>query len=394
MSRSGIFIVAAKRTAFGTFGGTLKNHSATDLAEISARAALQSASLNPENVNHVIFGNVIQSSKDAAYLSRHVALRIGLPVHTPAVTINRLCGSGFEAIINGAQQILVGDSNVVIAGGTESMSQAPFAVRGIRFGTTLGANYQFEDTLWQGLTDQQIKTPMGITAEKLGAQYKLTRKEVDEFALRSQTRWRLSNNNGYFKNEITPIKIKGKKGEVSFEVDEHPRDTTIEILSGLKPVFQEGGLVTAGNASGIGDGASAVVVASEESVKKHHLTPLVRIVGWHTVGCDPSIMGIGPVDAIRGLCKKTNVSLDQVDIIDVNEAFAAQCAAVQKELKIESDRFNVNGGAIALSHPLAASGARITAHLAHELRRRGARYAIGSACIGGGQGIAVLLEKV
>jgi acetyl-CoA acyltransferase 2 len=393
-SRKGIFIVSAKRTAFGTFGGKLKDHTATDLATIAARAALQSASIAPENVDHVVFGNVIQSSKCAAYLARHVGLRIGLPVEVPAVTVNRLCGSGFQSIVDGAHQIIAGDSNVVIAGGSESMSQAPFVVRGTRFGTTFGKPMEFEDSLWTGLTDQHIKTPMALTAEKLGSMYKLSRQDVDDFALRSQTRWRLANNAGYFKNEITPVALKSKKGEQQFLVDEHPRETTIETLTKLAPVFQKDGLVTAGNASGICDGAAAVVVASESAVQSQHLQPIVRLVAWHAIGCDPSIMGIGPVGAIRAVCEKSGIPLEKIDLVEVNEAFAAQCLAVQKELKIESDRFNVNGGAIALGHPLASSGTRIIGHLAHEMKRRGAKYGIGSACIGGGQGMALLLELV
>lgn len=392
---AGIFIVSAKRCAFGAFGKTLKNYTATDLAEIVSKAALKASSISAENIDHVIFGNVIQSSKDAAYLARHVGLRVEIPVHVPAVTVNRLCGSGFEAIVQAAQQIISGDSKVVLAGGTESMSQAPFAVRNIRFGSQLGVNYEFEDVLWQGLIDQQIKMPMGITAENLGEKYKITRQEADEYAAKSQQRWRLANNAGYFKSEIEPIKIKGKKGaETLFEVDEHPREVSAEQLAKLPPVFKKNGLVNAGNASGVCDGAAAVIVADEESVEKHHLTPLVRILGWQSVGCDPTIMGIGPVEAIRILCKKSGVELNKIDLIEVNEAFAPQVLSVQRELGIDLDRLNVNGGAIALGHPLAASGARITAHLAYELKRRNVRYGIGSACIGGGQGIALLFENV
>lgn len=389
-----IFIVAAKRTAFGTFGGKLKGKTATDLAEHAARGTLSAASIDPQHVDHVIVGNVIQSSKCSPYLSRHVGLRVGVPVETPAVTINRLCGSGFEAVVQGAQQIIAGDSEVVLAGGTENMSQAPYVVRQGRFGIPLGANVEFEDSLWQGLTDQHVKLPMGITAENLGAKYNVTREEVDNFALDSQTRWKLANNAGYFKAEIEPLKLKGRKGEESFEVDEHPRETTIESLTKLKPVFKKDGLVTAGNASGICDGAAFALVASAEAVKKFKLQPIARLVEWKSVGCDPSIMGIGPVGAVEWILKKQKLNLDQIDLVEVNEAFAAQVLSVQKALKIESDKLNVNGGAIALGHPLAASGARITAHLCHELQRRQAKYAIGSACIGGGQGIAVLLERV
>uniref|UniRef100_A0A1I7S134 3-ketoacyl-CoA thiolase, mitochondrial n=1 Tax=Bursaphelenchus xylophilus TaxID=6326 RepID=A0A1I7S134_BURXY len=389
-----VFIVSAKRTAFGTFGGKLKGKNATELAELAARAALNAASIDPQHIDHVIFGNVVQSSKCAAYLSRHVLLRVGIPIEKPAVTINRLCGSGFEAITQGAQQIIAGDSEVVLAGGTENMSQHPYVVRQGRFGIPLGANVEFEDVLWSLLTDQYTKIPMGLTAEKLGAKYGVTRQETDAFALASQTRWKHANNAGYFKAEIEPLKLKTRKGEETFEVDEHPRETTAESLAKLPPVFQKDGLVTAGNASGISDGAAAAVVASAEAVQKYKLQPLARLVDWRAVGCDPTIMGIGPVGAVEWILKKHKLTFDNIDLVEVNEAFAPQVLAVQKALNIPSEKLNVNGGAIALGHPLAASGARITAHLCHELHRRNGKYAIGSACIGGGQGIAVLLEKV
>uniref|UniRef100_A0AC34PUT0 Uncharacterized protein n=1 Tax=Panagrolaimus sp. JU765 TaxID=591449 RepID=A0AC34PUT0_9BILA len=393
-SRPGIFIISAKRTAFGTYGGKFKDHTATDLGAIVAKAALQSASLAPENVDHVVFGNVISSSKCSGYMPRHIGLRIGVPDHVPALMVHRQCGSGFQSIIEGAQQIIAGDSNVVLAGGADVMSQAAHCVRGTRFGTVFGKPTEFEDSLWSALNDPYAKMPMAMTAEKLGEMYKLTRKDCDEFALRSQTRWRLANNAGYFKNEIVPVAVKTKKGDQEFAVDEHPRETTIENLTKLPPVFKKDGLVTAGNASGICDGAGAVVVASEAAVSKFSLQPLVRLVDWQAVGCDPTIMGIGPVEAIRRICTRTKIPLEKIDLIEVNEAFAAQCLSVQRELKVENDRFNVNGGAIAVGHPLAASGSRITGHLAHEMKRRGAKYGIGSACIGGGQGIAVLLELV
>jgi acetyl-CoA acyltransferase 2 len=389
-----IFIVGAKRTAFGTFGGVLKKHTATDLAEHASRAALASAQIKPEKIDHIVFGNVMQSSKDAAYLARSVGLRIGIPIETPAVTINRLCGSGFDAIIQGARQILVGDSKVVLAGGTECMSQAPFVVRNVRFGTALGTNYEFEDALWQGLTDPNAKAPMIITAEMLAEKVGVTRQEADEYSLQSQNRWRAANDAGHFKQEIAPLKIKSRKGGISFEVDEHPRGATLESLAKLEPVLLQGGVVTAGSASGVSDGAAAVVVAGSEAVKELGLKPLVRLVGWKIVGVDPKIMGIGPVDAIRGLLKDQKLTLDDIDVVEVNEAFAAQVLAVKKELKLCNDKLNVNGGAIALGHPLAASGARITGHLAYELIRRQKKYGIGAACIGGGQGIAVLLERV
>ncbi|VDN57891.1 unnamed protein product [Dracunculus medinensis] len=393
-----MFVIGAKRTAFGKFGGILKDKTATDLAEIAARAALQEAAIKPENVDHVVFGNTIQSSRDASYLARHVALRIGLPHSIPAVTINRLCGSGFQSIIDACLQIKCGDSKIVLTGGTESMSQAPFIVRNVRFGTTFGADYMFEDSLWQGLTDEFIKMPMAITAENLGVLYKLTRNDVDEFANRSQTRWRLANNAEYFKAEITPIIFKAKEGDFVFDVDEHPRETTIESLAKLKSIFKKDGLVTAGNASGICDGASSVIVANEGSISALHLTPLARIVAWDVIGCDPSIMGIGPVYAIRNILKKTGLGLANIDLIEVPFSLCVFdpyfICRFSCELGIENDQLNVNGGAIALGHPLAASGSRIIAHLCHELNRRNAKYAVGAACIGGGQGIAILLEHI
>jgi len=264
-----IFIVAAKRTPFGSFGGKLKDYTPTDLGEIAARAAVQAAKIGPEHVDTVIFGNVMQSAKDTSYLARHVGVRIGLPPHVPALTVNRLCGSGFQSIISAAHEILNGEAHVALAGGSESMSQAPYAVRDIRFGTRLGSDYKFEDTLWEGLTDAQIKTPMGLTAEKLGAKFSITRQMTYEFALRSQTRWRLANNAGYFKAEMAPITKKGKGGKDEiFDQDEHPRETTLEHLATLKPVFKKDGLVTAGSASGVCDGAGAIILADEESVKK------------------------------------------------------------------------------------------------------------------------------
>ncbi|VDD93350.1 unnamed protein product [Enterobius vermicularis] len=387
-----IFIVAAKRTAFGTYGGTLKNHTATDLAVIASKAALEAGNIKPELIDHVIFGNVVQSCQDAPYLARHVGLRVGVPEKIPALTLNRLCGSGFQAVVSAAQDIITKDALVVLTGGTESMSEVPFVVRNVRFGTRLGGNYKFEDILWDCLTDSYVNTPMALTAEKLGAMYNVTRKDADAFALRSQTLWKKAQDSGAFKEEMAPVTVKKKNKEVVFDVDEHPRPSTAETLAKLPPVFKKDGLVTAGNASGVCDGAGAVVVAGEEAVKTHNLKPLARIVGWHIVGVDPSIMGIGPAPAIRGLLQKTKLKLDDIDLIEVNEAFAPQCAAVQRELKIPDEKLNVSGGAIALGHPLAASGARISAHLVHEMRRRKVKYGIGSACIGGGQGIAVLFE--
>ncbi|MBN3286172.1 THIM protein, partial [Polyodon spathula] len=391
---SGVFIVSAKRTPFGAYGGLLKDHSATDLAEHAAKAALAAGNVAPEIVNSVIVGNVMQSSSDAAYISRHVGLRAGVPIPVPALTVNRLCGSGFQSIISGAQEICLKESEVVLCGGSESMSQAPYAVRNIRFGTKLGVDLKLEDTLWAGLTDLHIKIPMGITAENLAVQYEISREDCDKYAHKTQQRWKAAHDAGHFNAEIAAVEVKTNKGKQPMTQDEHPRpQTTLEQLAKLQPVFKKGGTVTAANASGVSDGAAAVVIASEDAVKQHKLTPLARIVAYHTSGCDPSIMGIGPVPAISGALKKAGLTLKDMDLVEVNEAFAPQYLSVEKALGLDPEKTNVNGGAIALGHPLGASGSRITAHLVHELRRRDGKYAVGSACIGGGQGIAIIIEN-
>ncbi|KAJ3327365.1 hypothetical protein HDU76_011938 [Blyttiomyces sp. JEL0837] len=387
--------VAAKRTAFGAFGGKVAHLTASELGGIASTAAIKTL---PEGtpVDSVIYGNVLQTSSDAAYLSRHIGLRAGLAIPTPALTINRLCGSGFQAVVNAAQDIITGDAEIVLAGGTENMSQSPYALRGVRSGTRYGVDLKLEDTLAHGLVDQYpVKTPMGITAENLGKQYGLTREDCDTFALQSQQRWAAANAAGAFKAEITPIQLKSKKGVEVFEVDEHPRpQTTVASLGKLPSVFiKDTGVVTAGNASGICDGAASLIVASEEAVKKYKLTPLAQVLSWNYVGVEPTIMGIGPVPAIKGALKRAGLSLKDMSIVEVNEAFAAQFLAVQKELGLDPAITNKNGGAIALGHPLGASGARIMAHMTHELHRTNGRYAVGSACIGGGQGIAVVIEK-
>lgn len=352
--------------------------------------------MSPEKVDSVVIGHVMQASQtDGIYLPRHVSLNVGIPIETPALGVNRLCGSGFQSVINGAQDITMGAAKIALTGGVENMSQAPFAVRNMRFGSTLGQSYNFEDTLWAGLTDSYCKLPMALTAEKLGEKYDIKREKVDEFSLLSQTNWQKGQNEGAFKAEIAPFKLKVKGKEVEFAVDEHPRPkTTLENLNKLQSLFKKEGLVTAGTASGICDGAAAVILASEEAVKEYNLKPLARLVAYSTVGVDPSIMGEGPVPAIRDALKAAGWSLNDLDLIEINEAFAAQTLACAKALDIDVSKLNVNGGAIALGHPLGASGARITAHLVHEMRRKGLKRAVGSACIGGGQGIALLLEAV
>ncbi|KAK9728777.1 3-ketoacyl-CoA thiolase, mitochondrial [Basidiobolus ranarum] len=396
MTIPNIFIVAAKRTPFGAFGGKLKELTANELGGLASKAALETLPKETK-VDSVIFGNVCQTSNDAAYLARHVGHRAGLDITVPALTINRLCGSGFQSVINASQEIISGDSEVVLTGGSESMSQAPYALRNIRWGTRYGVDLKGEDTLAAALVDRYpTPTPMGITAENLGSQKDITREQCDEFALLSQQRWAAANEAGRFKAEIAPIDLKTRKGVEKFDTDEHPRpQSTLQSLAKLGPVFKKDtGLVTAGNASGICDGAAAVVVASEKAVKEYGLKPLVRVVSWHVAAVDPSIMGIGPVPAIREALRKANLTLKDMDLVEVNEAFAAQFLAVEKELGLNRDITNTNGGAIALGHPLAASGSRIIAHLTHELKRTQKQYAIGSACIGGGQGIAVILENV
>ncbi len=390
-----IVILGAKRTAFGTMQGALKAMNANDLAVHAAKAALAQSKVAPESVAHVIIGNVIQTSADAIYCARHVGLKAGLPITTPALTVNRLCGSGFQAIINGVEQLLLGEGDAVLVGGTENMTQAPHVLRGARDGWAFGKAPQVGDTLWDALTDSYNNTPMAVTAENLAVKYGITRQQCDEYALSSQQRWAAANEKGVFKDEIAPIEIPSKKGPITFATDEHPRpQSTMEALAKLGPVFKKDGVVTAGNASGICDGAACLVLATEEFAKRKGLTPLARIVHWGVAGVDPSIMGIGPAPAIKNALERAGLKLSDMDLVEVNEAFAPQYLAVEKELGLDRAKTNVNGGAIALGHPLGASGARITTHLAYELARRNGRYAVGSACIGGGQGIAIVIERV
>ncbi len=392
-----VFILSGVRTGFGSFGGTLKDLSATDLGVHAAKGAIERAGIQPADIDHVVFGNALQTSADAIYLARHVALRSGCPVETPAVTVNRLCGSGFEAIIQGAQQILLGESAAVLAGGAESMSQAPHVVRGARWGIRLGPPAPLEDALWEALKDSQCGLSMAETAEKLATQYGLARSAVDEVALLSQQRAREAWGSGDYRDEVIPVPISNRKTKQAepWAADEHMRpDTTAEALAKLPPYFRKDGVVTAGNASGISDGAAALVVAGSAAVRARGWKPIGRIVAWATAGVDPSIMGIGPAPAARKALQKAGMTLPQMDLIEVNEAFAAQYLAVEKELGLDRGRTNVEGGAIALGHPLAASGARLTLHLVHALRRTGKRFGLASACIGGGQGQAVIVEAL
>jgi len=391
-----IFIVAAKRTPFGSFGGSLKKLSATELATIATKSALSAGNVDPSIVDSVYVGNVIQSSADAAYLARHVGLKSGIPQSSTALTINRLCGSGFESIIQGATSMAVGDSNVAVCGGSENMSAAPLQLDGnsSRWGVNLGAGLQMRDSLWDGLTDSYTGTPMGITAENLAEKYDISRQECDEFAVRSQQTWGEAKKNGVFDLEIAPVDIVSKRGTKVVDTDEHPRpETTLDKLSSMKPVFKKDGVVTAASASGICDGAGSIILATEDAVKEHGLTPIARLVSYQVSGCDPTIMGIGPVPAIEGALQKAGLTKDDVDRFEINEAFAAQFLACAKELDLDMSKTNINGGAISLGHPLGASGSRIVAHLANEFSRTEGNIHVGAACIGGGQGIAVVLER-
>jgi acetyl-CoA C-acetyltransferase/acetyl-CoA acyltransferase 2 len=390
-----IVVVAGKRTAFGTYGGTLKDVTATDLGVHAARAALAQCGVAPGEVGQVIFGNVLQTSPDAIYLARHVGLAAGLPNEVPAVTVNRLCGSGFEAVVQGALQIATGQASAVLVGGTESMSQAPYAVRGARFGVPLGKTPPLEDTLWTALTDTQARMPMALTAEKLAEQYGITQDEVDAYAVLTQRRTAEAQAAGRFDQEIAPVEIETRKGKITFSRDEHPRpETTVEGLRKLPKVFKKDGVIHAGAASGVADGAAMLVMTSREEADRRGLRPLARLVNWGVAGVDPTVMGIGPVPAFRNAMARAEAKLADFDLFEVNEAFAPQYLAVEKELGLPRDRTNVDGGAIAVGHPLAASGARLTLHTILALRQRGGRYGLAGACIGGGQGIAVVLEAL
>jgi acetyl-CoA acyltransferase 2 len=390
-----VVFLSGVRTPFGSFGGSLKRHTATDLGVVASKAAIERSGVSPEDIDQTIFGNAQQTSADAIYLARHVSLRSGVPNAAPALTINRLCGSGFQSIINGAEQILLDQSNFVLAGGTENMSQAPFVARNMRWGMSFGKNDTLSDSLWDGLYDPVADLKMAETAEKLGAQYDISRDACDEFAYRSHATYAAALAAGRFEDEIVPVMVRKRREEVSFVTDEHPRlDIDQGAMSKLRAVFKKDGLVTAGNASGICDGGAAVVVANGAVAKERGLAPIARLVAWGISGCDPTTMGIGPAPASRIALADAGLTVDDMDLVEVNEAFAPQYLAVEKELGLDRERTNVNGGAISIGHPLACSGTRITLHLIHELRRRGGRFGLGTACIGGGQGISVIVEAL
>jgi len=390
--RTDVVIVNGARTAFGNFGGALRDVSAIDLGVAASKGAMQRAKVDPKRIDQIIFGNVIQTSADAIYGARHVGLKAGCRQDTPALIVNRLCGSGLQAIVSGAQQILLGEADYVLAGGMENMSQSPHVIRGARWGLALGQG-KLEDALWEGLTDSYNGMPMAITAENLAKQYEISRQEADEFSLKSQRGAAKAIDDGFFAEEIVPVEVAGKKGTVLVDKDEGPRPgVTLEQLAKLPARFVKDGIVTPGNASGITDGAAAVVLTSAARAEKDGLEPLGRLVSWGVVGVDPDIMGIGPAFAIPQALARAGMKLGQMDAVEINEAFAPQVLACVQELDLDQARLNPNGGAISLGHPLGASGARITYSLLHELRRRKKKYGVASACIGGGQGIAGVVE--
>src|SRR5215813_3867783 len=389
-----VFILGGKRTPMTEYVGALKDVSAIDLGAAAARGALESTKVSPEEIDHTVFGNALQTSGDAIYGARHVALKAGVPFDRPALTVNRLCGSGIQSIVSGAQLIQLNEANTCLVGGMESMSQAPHVIRGARSGFALGQG-SLEDSLMVALLDTYCNTPMAGTAENLARKFEISREEQDKYALRSQQEAKRASDAGYFAEETVPVDVKSRKGTFQFNHDDHMRpETTLEGLAKLRPAFAKDGFVTAGNASGIVDGAAALVIAGEDYVKQHDLSPMGRIVSWAYAGVEPEIMGIGPVPATRIALAKANLKLSDIDLIEVNEAFAAQYLAVEKELGLDRSRTNVNGGAIALGHPLGATGTRLVLTLLHELRRRTLRYGLATACIGGGQGIAMIVERV
>jgi acetyl-CoA acetyltransferase family protein len=389
-----VFILGGKRTPMGEYVGALKDISAIELGAIAAQGALKATGVAADQIDHTVIGNALQTSGDAIYGARHVALRAGVPFDRPALTVYRLCGSGIQSIVSGAHMIQLDEARSCLVGGMESMSQAPHVIRGARSGFGLGEG-KLEDSLMVALLDTYCNVPMAGTAENLARQFEISRESQDSYALRSQQHAKRAKDAGYFAEEIVPVEVKSRKGSFVFEHDDHLRpETTLEGLAQLRPAFAKDGFVTAGNASGIVDGAAALVIAGEQFVKAKDLKPRARIVSWGYAGVEPQIMGIGPVPATRLALERASLSLADIDLIEVNEAFAAQYLAVEQELGLDRARTNVNGGAIALGHPLGATGTRLVLTLIHELERRKGKYGLATACIGGGQGIAMIIERV
>ena len=389
-----VFLVGGARTPMTDYSGALKDVSALELGAIAARAAFARTGVKPEWIEHAVVGNVMQTSADAIYGARHVALKAGVPIEVPALTVNRLCGSGIQAAVSGAQMIQLGEADLVLSGGIESMSQAPHVLRGLRNGLRLNQG-KLEDSLYEALLDPYCGLFMAQTAEKCAAKYNISRDEQDAYALRSQQAASAAWDAGKFKDEVTPVEIKSRKGVTVVDKDDHLRpDTTLEGLAKLPAAFSKEGSVTAGNASGIVDGGAALILASGKAVKDKSLKPLGRLVAWGIVGVEPSLMGMGPAPATRKALAKAGLTLSDIDLIEVNEAFAGQYLAVEKELGLDREKTNVNGGAIALGHPLGMTGTRLLLTLLLELGRRGRRYGVATACIGGGQGIAAIVERL
>jgi acetyl-CoA acetyltransferase family protein len=388
-----VVILAGARTPFGNLNGAFADLTATDLGVAAATAAIERSGVDPKKIDDVVFGNVVQSSADAIYLARHVGLRAGVPVDVPAVTVNRLCGSGLEAILQAARSLRLGEATYTLAGGTENMTQAPHVVRGARRGFPFGANVQFEDSLWSALVDSYGNTPMAITAENLAKKYGIAREACDEFALASQSKALESQGNGYFTEEIAPVSVPGPKGtQTIVDKDEGPRaGLSMEKLGKLPARFVKDGVVTPGNASGLTDGAAAVVLTTVKQAKADGLKWAGRLVSYSVVGVDPSIMGIGPAHAIPKALSGAGIAEKDLRVMEINEAFAPQVLACLKEMGTNGVRLNPHGGAISLGHPLGASGARIALTTLNDLRANGGGYGVASACIGGGQGIAAVL---
>lgn len=391
-STSEVHIVGGARTPMSSYVGALKDISALELGAIAARGAFERTGVKPEWIDHAVVGNVLQTSSDAIYGARHVALKAGVPVDVPAFTVNRLCGSGLQAAVSGAQMILLGEAQLVLTGGIESMSQAPHVIRGLRTGLKLGQG-KLEDYLWESLLDPYCGCTMAMTAENCARKYGISREEQDCYALRSQQLAARAWQEGRMLDEVVPVEVKTRKQAIVVDRDDHMRpDTTLEALAKLPPAFTRDGTVTAGNASGIVDGGAALILASGDAVTKHNLRPLGKLTAWASTGVEPSLMGMGPAPATRRALATAGLTLDDMDLIEVNEAFAGQYLSVEKELGLNRAKVNVNGGAIALGHPLGMTGTRLLLTLLLELRRRGGRRGLATACIGGGQGIAAIVE--
>ena len=387
-----LYVVSCCRTAIGSFGGSLKGVSAPELGAIAAAEAMKRAKIEPKEIDELIFGCILSAGL-GMNVARQVSVKAGIPVERTAATVNMVCGSGMKSVVDGARAILAGDADIILAGGTENMSQAPYLFPAGRWGARMSDSAMIDSMVRDGLWDVYGDYHMGITAEHIAERWQITREQQDLFALASQTKALKAKSEGKFIREIVAVPIREKRETMNFCEDEYPRVTSMEALSKLRPAFKPDGTVTAGNASGINDGAAALVLASEDAVKRHGLRPMARLAGWGQAGVDPAVMGIGPVEAVKKAMQKAGVSIGQLDLIESNEAFAVQSIAVARDLGLDQDKVNVNGGAIALGHPIGASGARIIVSLLHEMEQRTVKYGLATLCIGGGMGIATIFEK-